>query len=233
MRPLDRVARFGVFDLDPRTGELHKRGVRVHLQEHPFQVLSMLLEHAGDLVTRDSLRQRLWSDSVFVDVDQGLNNAVAKIRLALGDSAASPRFVETLERRGYRFIASVEWVATGPQESPHLSSSPEAPAAVVRLTMGDKTVVLTDGTHVIGREPGAAVWIDSPVVSRQHARIVVRGGLVTVSDLGSRNGTFVNDERLTAAALVADRDEVRIGTIAMSVRIASGKTQTRPSPDDT
>ena len=179
--PLGRIARFGVFDLDPRTGELRKRGVRLRLQEQPFQILTMLLEHAGDLVTRDDLRQRLWSDAVFVDVEQGLNNAIAKIRLALGDSAESPRFVETLDRRGYRFIASVEWVAIGSQAPwPQCASSPETPATVVRLTVGDKTVVLTEGTHVVGRDPTATVWFDAPAVSRHHARVVVRGGLVTM-----------------------------------------------------
>jgi DNA-binding winged helix-turn-helix (wHTH) protein len=229
--PPGRIARFGVFDLDPHTGELHKRGVRLRLQEQPFQILTMLLEHAGDLVTRDDLRQRLWSDAVFVDVEQGLNNAVAKIRLALGDSAESPRFVETLERRGYRFIASVEWVATRPQAPwPPNASSPETPAVVVRLSVGDKTVVVAEGTHVIGRDPAAAVWIDAPVVSRHHARMVVRGGLVTIEDLGGRNGTFVNGERVTATAQLADRDEVRIGTGRLSVRVASGKTQTLPNP---
>lgn len=229
--PLGRIARFGVFNLDPRTGELRKRGVRLRLQEQPFQILTMLLEHAGDLVTRDELRQRLWSDAVFVDVEQGLNNAISKIRLAPGDSAESPRFVETLERRGYRFIASVEWVEIEPQASwPQSISSPEAPATVVRLTVGDRTVALTEGTHVVGRDPAATVWIDAPAVSRHHERVVVRGGRVTIEDLGGRNGTFVNGERLTNAAPLADRDEVRIGTVPLSVRIASGKTQTLPGP---
>ena len=79
-----RIVRFGVFELDSRTGELRKRGTRIHLQDHPFQILAMLLERAGDLVTRDELIRQVWSDSVFVDFEQGLNNAIAKIRMALG-----------------------------------------------------------------------------------------------------------------------------------------------------
>src|SRR5262249_11134292 len=102
----DRL-RFGVFDLDLRTGELRKRGLKVRLQEQPFQVLAVLLEKPGELVTREGLRQRLWPADTFVDFDHGLNKAINKVRDALGDSAVSPRFVETVARRGYRFIGDV------------------------------------------------------------------------------------------------------------------------------
>ena len=104
---LDGPVRFGVFELDPNTGELRKAGVRINLPEQPFQVLKALLDRPGDLVTRDELRQRLWPAETFVDFDQGLNAAVRRLRDALGDSADTPRFVETLPRRGYRFIAPV------------------------------------------------------------------------------------------------------------------------------
>ena len=112
-----RLVRFGLFELDLRTGELRKRGVRIARQEQPFQVLAMLVARPGDLVPREALRAALWPDAVFVDFDHGLNKAVGKIRRALGDLADSPRFVETLERRGYRFIATVERVeeASTPQ----------------------------------------------------------------------------------------------------------------------
>src|SRR6478672_7943919 len=99
--------RFGIFEADLRTGELWKRGARVRLQEQPFQVLALLLAKPGELVTRDQLRGRLWTADTFVDFDHGLNKAINKIRDALGDSADSPRFVETVARRGYRFIADV------------------------------------------------------------------------------------------------------------------------------
>jgi len=99
--------RFGVFEVDLRTGELRKRGLKVRLQEQPFQLLAILLEKPGELVTREELRQRLWTADTFVDFDHGLNKAINKVRDALGDSAASPRFVETVARRGYRFIADV------------------------------------------------------------------------------------------------------------------------------
>ena len=99
--------RFGIFEADLRTGELRKRGVRIRLQEQPFQVLAVLLARPGELVTRDELQGRVWTADTFVDFDHGLNKAINKIREALGDSAESPRFVETVARRGYRFIADV------------------------------------------------------------------------------------------------------------------------------
>jgi TolB-like protein/DNA-binding winged helix-turn-helix (wHTH) protein/Flp pilus assembly protein TadD len=100
--------RFGVFELDLRAGELRKRGLRVRLQEQPFQVLAMLLENHGEVVTREELQKKLWPADTFVDFDHGLNKAINKIREALGDSAESPRFVETVARRGYRFLAEVK-----------------------------------------------------------------------------------------------------------------------------
>jgi TolB-like protein/DNA-binding winged helix-turn-helix (wHTH) protein/Tfp pilus assembly protein PilF len=102
-----RVVRFGAFRLDRRAGELRKDGLRVRLQEQPLRVLDALVVHAGEPVTREELRQRLWPEDTFVDFDNGLNRAINRLRVTLGDSAASPRYIETLERRGYRFIAPV------------------------------------------------------------------------------------------------------------------------------
>jgi cholera toxin transcriptional activator len=103
-----RIARFGVFELDLSAGELRKSGVKMRLQGQPFQVLALLLERAGDVVTREELQQKLWPSDTFVDFDHSLNTAINKVREALGDSASSPRYVETLARRGYRFIAPVQ-----------------------------------------------------------------------------------------------------------------------------
>jgi DNA-binding winged helix-turn-helix (wHTH) protein/tetratricopeptide (TPR) repeat protein len=103
-----RRTRFGAFEVDLRSGDLHKHGVRLKLQDQPFQVLALLLDHAGDVVTRDELRQKLWPADTFVDFDTGLNSAIKKLRDALADSAEEPRYIETLPRRGYRFIAHVE-----------------------------------------------------------------------------------------------------------------------------
>ncbi len=103
-----KIVRFGVFELDLVSGELRKNGTRIRLQEQPFQVLAMLLEGRGKMVTREELRTKLWPADTFVDFDHSLNTAVNKLREALGDAAANPRFVETVARRGYRFIAPIQ-----------------------------------------------------------------------------------------------------------------------------
>jgi TolB-like protein/DNA-binding winged helix-turn-helix (wHTH) protein/Flp pilus assembly protein TadD len=123
--------RFGVFELDLRAGELRKRGLRIRLQEQPFQVLAMLLEHPGEVVTREELQKKLWPADTFVDFDHGLNKAINKIREALGDSAESPRFVETVARRGYRFLAEVKVVDnasvdSSPKPATHSSGDADA-----------------------------------------------------------------------------------------------------------
>ncbi|HEX8835880.1 MAG TPA: tetratricopeptide repeat protein [Candidatus Acidoferrum sp.] len=102
-----RTRGFGVFEIDLRAAELRKHGVRIKLQEQPFQILSLLLEHPGEVVTRDELREKLWPAHTFVDFDRSLNKAMTKLRAALGDSADSPRYVETIPRHGYRFLAPV------------------------------------------------------------------------------------------------------------------------------
>ena len=106
--PARRPLRFSSFELDLQSGELRKAGVLVSLQEQSFKVLVELLARPGDLVTREHLRQRLWPDGTFVDFDHGLNAVINRLRETLGDSADSPRFIQTVPRRGYRFIAPVE-----------------------------------------------------------------------------------------------------------------------------
>lgn len=112
-----RVLRFGVFEADLRSGELRKSGIKLRLTGQPFQVLAALLERAGEVVTREELQQKLWASDTFVDFDHSLNTAINRVREVLGDSASSPRYVETLARRGYRFIAPIQ------------SESPQAPEA--------------------------------------------------------------------------------------------------------
>lgn len=125
---ISRIARFGVFELDLSAGELRKNGVKLRLQGQPFQVLVLLLERAGSVVTREELQQALWPADTFVDFDHSLNTAINKVREALGDSASSPRYVETLARRGYRFIAPVQ------------SQTPTAPEATAPQVPADSQV---------------------------------------------------------------------------------------------
>src|SRR5260370_34281642 len=110
-----KITRCGVCEIDLKASELRKHGLRLKLSEQPFQILAILLENPGEIVTRDELRERLWPGDTFVDFDHGLNNAVMRLREVLGDSSDRPRFIETLPRRGYRFIAPTEEIhSAGP-----------------------------------------------------------------------------------------------------------------------
>ena len=129
-----RVVYFGIFEADLATGELRKGGAKIRLQEQPFQILAALVERPGEVVAREELRTRIWKDDTFVDFDHSLNTAINKLRDALDDSAANPRFVETLARRGYRFIAPVRWeeavVSVSNQASSEQLPLDQPPAAV-------------------------------------------------------------------------------------------------------
>jgi TolB-like protein/Tfp pilus assembly protein PilF len=116
--PNERILRFDIFELDTRAGELRKRGVKLRLQGQPLQVLGALLSRAGDLVTREELRAEIWPGDTFVDFDHSLHNAIARIRETLGDSAETPRYIETLPRRGYRFIVAVDQVKAEAPRNP-------------------------------------------------------------------------------------------------------------------
>jgi cholera toxin transcriptional activator len=116
LRPVRRY-RFGAFEADADVGELRRQGIRIKLNAQPFQVLCLLLKRPGELLTREEISRELWPDGTFVDYEQGVNSAVNRIREALGDSAGNPRFIETLARRGYRFVAPVERIGL-PAEAP-------------------------------------------------------------------------------------------------------------------
>lgn len=118
-----RCYRFGAFEADTFTGELRKQGVRIKLNAQPFQVLVMLLERPGELLTREEISRELWPDGTFVDSEHGVNSAINRIREALRDTASNPRFVETLARRGYRFVAPVEPITFSENSSPTASES--------------------------------------------------------------------------------------------------------------
>src|SRR5947207_6626949 len=113
MEPLRQtsVVRFGTYEVSLQSGEVRKAGVKIRVQQQPMKLLELLLERPGEVVTREELRGRVWVDETFGDFDQAVNIAIGKLRSALGDSAENPRFIETLPRRGYRFIAEVSVVA--------------------------------------------------------------------------------------------------------------------------
>jgi DNA-binding winged helix-turn-helix (wHTH) protein len=130
--PAARRYRFGAFEADATTGELRRQGIRIKLNAQPFQVLLALLARPGELLTREEIARELWPDGTFVDYEHGVNSAVNRIREALGDTAGSPRFVETLARRGYRFVAPVERIGLAEDPAPVLPESP-SPASLDQI----------------------------------------------------------------------------------------------------
>lgn len=156
--------RFGVFDFDAATGELRRDGVPVRLQPQPARVLSLLVARAGELVTRDELRQNVWGDETFVDFERGLNFCIAQIRSALGDSADAPRFVETLPRRGYRFVAPVSSFA--PQRATHEPAAepappPASPRSLVPASPG-RTRLIIAASAFLAALCAVGVWATRP-----------------------------------------------------------------------
>jgi len=121
-----QALRFGVFELDPRAGELRKKGMKIRLQGQPVEILAMLLERPGETITREELKKKLWPADTFVDFEQGLNNAMNRLRAALDDDAESPHFIETLPRHGYRFVGSVNGSGEAPEEGAKTARSAEA-----------------------------------------------------------------------------------------------------------
>jgi TolB-like protein/DNA-binding winged helix-turn-helix (wHTH) protein/Flp pilus assembly protein TadD len=157
--PPARLLRFDTFELDLRAGELHKRGVKLRLQGQPLQVLAILLESAGNLVTREELRGQLWPADTFVDFDHSLHNAVGRIREVLGDSAEIPQYIETLPRRGYRFIAPVEEVQAPRISEANGNKTRQAVAVAPPTTRQSKTRVALALTLLILAATASAFWL--------------------------------------------------------------------------
>src|SRR5262249_51259828 len=167
-RSIARLVRFGVFEVDLRAGELRKNGVKIKVQEQAFQILAMLLEHPGQIVTRGELQQKLWSNDTFVDFDNSLNKAVNKIREALGDSADNPRFLETMARRGYRFIAPVDGsVTTGEAPKPPVTAT--APMQTRR-----RLVVMMGIVVLLIASVGVTWWLARPPSTPPLKQVLIR-----------------------------------------------------------
>ena len=145
-----RVVRFGVFQVDLRAGELFKQGIKIKLQQQPFRVLALLLEHPGEVVTREDLSQAIWPAGTFVEFDVGVDAAIHKLRSALGDSAENPRLVETLPRRGYRFIATVDSVAASEAGQSERPAEEQASTAAEAVPLPKRRRLLWAGAMAIG-----------------------------------------------------------------------------------
>jgi TolB-like protein/DNA-binding winged helix-turn-helix (wHTH) protein len=174
-----RIVRFGVFEADLKASELRKHGFRLKLAEQPFQLLAMLLERPGEVVSREELRTRLWADDTFVDFDHGLNNAVMHVREALLDSSEHPRYVETVPRRGYRFVAPVEQAQVSPGAAITLEPVDDSSAINVSLTRSSSpTLVPAAVDDLVSPRTGIRRWVTLPHIAA--LAFVLLTGLVVV-----------------------------------------------------
>jgi DNA-binding winged helix-turn-helix (wHTH) protein len=212
--------RFEDFTLDPDTRQLLRSGGEIHLSPKAFDLLTLLVADRARAVSKAELQQRLWP-STFVQ-ETNLATLVAEIRRALRDSAARPRLVRTIYGFGYRFIADLV------EELPAVRS--EQPGLRPWLMFERRPIPLLTGRNVIGRAPDAAIQIDSPGISRYHARILVEHDVVTLEDLGSKNGSYVNGTPVTTRRL-SDGDEIRLGATILMFRIASQTSDTETLPE--
>lgn len=216
--------RFGECVLDSDTRQLFARGAEVHLQPKAFQFLELLIQNRPRVVPKAEIHEKLWPGT-FVS-DGTLTSLLAEVRDAIGDDAHQSRFVRTAHRVGYAFSAEA-W-----EVRDRLSGVPRT-AATVWLVRGRNRIALDAGETIIGRDPGAAVHLDDPSVSRRHARIVVSDAGATLEDLGSKNGTFLGETRVHAPMPLADGDTVRIGSVSLLARLfeTPESTVTSVEPD--
>ena len=200
---------FASFTLDAAARQLLRNGREISLSPKAFQLLLLLVANRDRAMSKQELHQTLWP-STFV-LESNLASLIAEIRRALDDDAAKPRFVRTIHRFGYRFVGQIDesGVARGEVSA----------AAKHWLTWDLRKVPLTVGANIIGRGTDTSIWIDAPGVSRHHARITITGEEATIEDLGSKNGTYVAGERVTAPRRLDDGDQIRLGSVVVRFRI--------------
>jgi len=200
---LSRRLQVGAWTVDPDSGLLTRGETSVRVRPKVIDLLLALARSPGELCSKQELLDRVWPDVVVSEASVSV--LVVELRKALGDDPKSPRFVETIPRRGYRLIAPV-------------SGAEALRAARFALASAKTRALLLEGDNLIGRAPEARVRIDSTLVSRRHSRIVVTGESVTIEDLGSKNGTFLNGKLLEGPEALSPGDEITIGRSAASYR---------------
>lgn len=205
---------FGDFVADFDTREVLLAGKPVHVEPRALRLLELLIAARPRALSKQELQEALWPTSYVTG--RSLARLAADLRKALDDRGTVPRFIRTVHRFGYAFCAE-------PGPSPRATGQ----AAVFRLFWSDREIDLREGENILGRERGAAAWIDVYSVSRRHARIVVSGDQATLEDLGSKNGTFLKGEAVTRPAALSDGDRLRVGTVEMTVRRYAGAVSTQ------
>ena len=204
--------RLGDLTFDPEARQLLRGVAEVHLSPKAFELLKLLVESRPRAVSKKELHERLWPDT-FVS-DANLATLAAEVREALGDNSRQPRFIRTAHRFGYAFSGSAV------EDVP--SDAAADPATFCWLIRDGRRLPLLAGENVLGRDTDDGIRIESPTVSRRHARIVVSASGATIEDLGSKNGTHLHGHAVSAAVLLSDGDEIRVGSVVLHFRIASG-----------
>lgn len=209
---------FGDFVFDRGTRQLRRGEEERPLGPKAFELLDLLLSQRPNVIPRERIRMRLWPDVVVTE--STLATVVADLRAALDDDAKEPRFLRTVHGVGYAFCA---------QATPLDRSAPRLPdrAMACRLVFRDREVALHSGENLLGRVEDGVVWLDSPTVSRRHARILIDGNSATLEDLGSKNGTFVREERIAGPVLLSDGDALRLGRVRLTFRTQPADEATR------
>lgn len=212
---------FGGCTLDTGSRELLREGLPVHLTGKAFRLLEVLVENRPNAVSKDELQDQVWP-GVFVS-EANLTSLVTELRSGIGDDARSPRFIRTVYGFGYAFCGEV--AETGNSPAP----SERAGGSRYRLLWGRKEIVLREGENILGRGTESVEWFDRDSVSRRHARIVIAGETAIVEDLGSKNGTYLRGQRVEAASQLADGDEIRLGSVPLTLRVLAkpGSTATK------
>jgi DNA-binding winged helix-turn-helix (wHTH) protein len=216
--------------LDLGTRQLLRGGASRHLEPKALDFLALLIARRPEAVAKAEILERLWPGT-FVS-ESSLTSLVTQIRQALGDDPREPRYLRTVHRFGYAFMgAAVE--EGGEPALPSGNAVAQGPRRhLAQVVWDDRTFVLSEGANVIGRDENATVSLDWPGVSRQHARIVLAGVDATLEDLGSKNGTFLREERVTGPAALADGDLFRLGRLVLEFRVVRGAVSTRTEVQD-
>jgi DNA-binding winged helix-turn-helix (wHTH) protein len=207
---------FGDCDFDSGRRLLRRHGRAMPLSPKAFQLLELLLDRRPEAVAKAELLDRLWPET-FVS-DASLHNLVAEVRAAVGDAPRPARYIRTVPRYGYAFHGDA-------RPAPAVDASRSPPWGPC-LVSGSQEWILTEGSNLVGRDRDCLVRIESATLSRRHARIVVSRGRTTIEDLGSKNGTHVNGQRVTQSIALKDYDEIQVGSVTMTYRLVESLPST-------
>lgn len=207
---------FADFVIDSDSRLLTRAQQPVHLSRKAFDALLLLLERRPGAVGKEELHERLWPGTFVVDAN--LSVTMAEVRRALGDDPQEPHFIRTVHRVGYAFFAEAHDVS-GPR--------PAATPPRAWLVWNDRVLRLEEGENLVGREPTCAVWVDAAGVSRRHARLCLDADRATIEDLGSKNGTWLNDERISDQTPLRDGDRLQLGPESLEFRTSATSSATK------